>query len=647
MVADAESEVRAQRYAQRGATFGADAERLESRSAVVSNLRGLSFTAFAVSSGVGLFGGGGVLAGALALICLTSFVVLVILHSKVIEARDTALRWQLVNQRGAARCRGEWRAFVEDGSELRDPNGAHPYADDLDLFGPGSLFQRVNVAHTRFGHLALYRFLAEPDELEAARERQAAVRQLAEQLETRQRLEALSLGLVPERTLGGSVAKAAKTKTSAEPPDPEALLRWAEETPTLSKQPLLGILTWVLPISNLAAVVLVWLELAPAAVLLAPLLASMAVIYRTGAEAGRVFAAVSATEGAFLRYAPMLELMEGLDLDASLVRRLREGLLSGPRRPSVAMEEFRRAVGWFDLRYNGLVHPVLNTLLLWDLRCVLRLERWQSNTGSSVRAWFRALGELEALSALAGYAHDEVHVCWPVLSSEQGAPMFAAQQLGHPLLEAGGRVNNDVALERPGTALLITGSNMSGKSTLMRAMGLGVVMARAGGPVCATSFALGDVVLRTSIRISDSLGGGVSHFYAEVRKLKAVLDATAVSEDRPDRPASGAGSHVFFLLDEILHGTNSRERQVGARWVLAELLRRGALGAVSTHDMGLCELPPDLMQRVEQAHLREDVINDRMTFDYRLRSGPVRSGNALRLMQLVGIPVPLESSDVP
>lgn len=638
VAADKESEVRAQGYAQRAATFAEQAERLESRSALVSNLRGLSFTVFAVSLGAGLFGGGGLLAGVIAVVSLLSFVALVIQHSRVIEARDHALRWQLVNQRGAARCRGEWREFVENGDELRDPKGAHPYADDLDLFGPGSLFQRINVAHTRFGHLALYRFLAEPDELEIARERQEAVRKLADQLETRQRLEALSLALIPERSLTGT----GKAKASASPPDPEALLRWAEAAPVLSKQPLLRLLSWILPASNLAAVVLVWVEVAPAIVLLVPLLASMLVVYRTGAEAGRVFAAVSATEGAFLRYAPMLQLMEDLDLDASLMRRLRESLMSGPRRPSVAMEEFRRAVGWFDLRYNGLLHPVLNTLLLWDLHCVLRLEAWQDKTGAAVRAWFRTLGELEALSALAGYAHDEVHACWPVLSGEVGDPLFAAQQLGHPLLEAGGRVNNDVAFERPGTALLITGSNMSGKSTLMRAMGLGIVMARAGGPVCAKTFKLGDVVLRTSIRISDSLGGGVSHFYAEVRKLKAVLDATAAQQAEG---ALGQQPHVFFLLDEILHGTNSRERQVGARWVLAELLRRGAVGAVSTHDMGLCELTPELMERVDQAHLRENVENDRMTFDYLLRPGPVRSGNALRLMQLVGIPVPLEASD--
>jgi DNA mismatch repair ATPase MutS len=169
---------------------------------------------------------------------------------------------------------------------------------------------------------------------------------------------------------------------------------------------------------------------------------------------------------------------------------------------------------------------------------------------------------------------------------------------------------------------------MSGKSTLLRAIGVSFALAYSGGPVCATRFELGSVRLATSLRIRDSLEEGVSHFYAELQKLKAVLDAT--SQPLP----------VLFLLDEILHGTNSRERQIGARWIMSELLQRGALGAVSTHDMELCRLSPELMSHVKLVHLREDVKGQEMTFDYRLREGPVSEGNALRLMRRIGLPVP-------
>jgi len=205
---------------------------------------------------------------------------------------------------------------------------------------------------------------------------------------------------------------------------------------------------------------------------------------------------------------------------------------------------------------------------------------------------------------------------------------FAAQGIAHPLLPAAVRVGNDVSLPGPGSALLVTGSNMSGKSTLLRSLGVAYALACSGGPVCATRLELGSLRLATSLRIRDSLEEGVSHFYAELHKLKAVLDATA--EPVP----------VLFLLDEILHGTNSRERQIGARWIMAQLLQRGALGAVSTHDMELCRLTPELMSHVELVHLREDVKGQEMTFDYRLRQGPVSEGNALRLMRRIGLDVP-------
>jgi DNA mismatch repair ATPase MutS len=207
--------------------------------------------------------------------------------------------------------------------------------------------------------------------------------------------------------------------------------------------------------------------------------------------------------------------------------------------------------------------------------------------------------------------------------------MFEAIGLGHPLIPARQRVANDVVLTGPGSALLVTGSNMSGKSTLLRAMGMSAVLGLAGSAVCATRMRLSPMRVYTSMRISDSLSAGVSHFYAELEKLRQALGAT-----RGDVP-------VFFLLDEILHGTNSEERQVGARWVLGELIQAGAIGAVSTHDMALCALPPTLMHKVRTVHLRESVEGERMTFDYKLRPGPVSGGNALRLMRSLGLDVPL------
>jgi DNA mismatch repair ATPase MutS len=266
-------------------------------------------------------------------------------------------------------------------------------------------------------------------------------------------------------------------------------------------------------------------------------------------------------------------------------------------------------------------------LFLWDLHCVLAFEKWQSSSGRALRPWLETLGQWEALSSLAGLAYDNPDFSFPEIVA--GPSVFEAEGLGHPLIPAASRVLNDVQLTGPGSALLVTGSNMSGKSTLLRAMGLAAVMALSGTAVCVSRLRLSPLHVYTSMRISDSLAQGVSHFYAELEKLRAVV------------LAANEKHSVFFLLDEILHGTNSEERQVGARWVLSTLLRAGATGAVSTHDMGLCKLTPELMDHVRTVHLREDVEGERMTFDFKVRPGPVRGGNALRLMRSLGLGVPL------
>ena len=346
-----------------------------------------------------------------------------------------------------------------------------------------------------------------------------------------------------------------------------------------------------------------------------------------GEDATRAFAACSSTEGAFRSYGPMLRLVEELGLDAPLLAELKTRLLKSGSAPSKAMARLERVLGWFELRHNGLVYPFVNLVTLWDIHCTLALERWRESVRGSIADWFAVVGEVEALSSLAGLSHDEPDFAFPEVLAD--GPLFAAEALAHPLIESGRRVTNDVHLETKGTALLVTGSNMSGKSTLLRAMGLAAVLAFAGAPVCARRLRIAPLVIRTSVRVADSLERGVSHFYAEVKKLSAVLEAS-----RGENP-------VLFLLDEILHGTNSRERQIGARWLLSELLKRGAVGAVSTHDEELCRLTPELMSRVALVHFRETVADGKMTFDFLLREGPVKADNALRVMQLAGLEVPL------
>jgi hypothetical protein len=602
---------------------------LEARSASIGNLRGLSFLVAFGSLIWGAAAHGGppsVVSGALG---IAAFAWLVRSHNKLSTRDAYAQRLLAVNQRALLRVTGHARLLPDDGADLTEalastaPNEAaakraRTLADDLDLFGKASIFQRISVAHTRFGRTALGRaLLAEPSR-ELIEKRQAAVRALAPELELRQRIEALASAL----TRGKGSKDGAKVASAL---DPEPLLKWAESAPRLLTQPLLIWAARVLSVVNVSLLGAAWLGVLPASYLGVPLLLSLFVLSWTRADARVAFEAVATREGALSGYDELLAAIESSTAEAPLLDELRAELRRGDATPSRAMGQLRTAVSYFELRYQGLIYPFANLFLLWDVHCTVLLERWQQRFGRAARGWFAVLGEVEGLSSLAGLSFDEPGFCFPELVEQA---RFTATGIAHPLIPAAQRVGNDVTLPGPGSALLVTGSNMSGKSTLLRSLGVAYALACAGGPVCASRLELGSVRLATSLRIRDSLEEGVSHFYAELHKLKAVLDATL--EPLP----------VLFLLDEILHGTNSRERQIGARWILAQLLQRGALGAVSTHDMELCRLTPELMSHVELVHLREDVQDQEMTFDYRLRQGPVSEGNALRLMRRIGLEVP-------
>jgi DNA mismatch repair ATPase MutS len=264
---------------------------------------------------------------------------------------------------------------------------------------------------------------------------------------------------------------------------------------------------------------------------------------------------------------------------------------------------------------------------MWDVHCAAALLQWRARAGRRLRGWLDVVGEVEALASLGAFAFEHPGFAWPELVSD---PVFEAFGLAHPLIAEDRRVGNDVKLGGAVRAWVVTGSNMSGKSTLLRAMGVNAVLAAAGAPVCARQMRIGPLRVATSMRVDDSLEGGISHFYAELLRLKRIVDRARA----PDEAA------VFFLLDEILHGTNSRERIVGAASIVRELLGHGAIGAVSTHDLGIAELERDLAGRIENVHFEEQVEGSTMSFDYVLRQGIVQSSNALRLMRALGLAVP-------
>jgi hypothetical protein len=561
----------------------------------------------------------GAWAGLVALV--VAFGALVVVHAKVHGAKERKLAAARFHERALARMAGKWRSFGSIGE--RWVVETHPYAGDLDVFGRSSLFQLLDATSTRFGEEVLARWLsgedgaASADFAEAVRARQAAVRDLAPRIELREELAVV-----------GSLLDEGK-------PDPRPFVMWAGQAGGAQGKRLPGALRAVallMPIVTIGTAVAASFGLVPRAAFLAPFALSIMILMGLRPRLAPILEAASSKETALSRYAGMLALLEGEELEApaliALQKRLKESGASATRE----MASLWRIVGFLDARNNEVFRFFIGPMLMWDLWCGLALDAWRARAGRVAFGWFKALAELEALSSIAGFAFERPDHVFPELVSEA---TFDATALGHPLIESDKRVANDVKIAGPGDALVVTGSNMSGKSTLLRAIGVNTVLANAGAPVCAKSMRVGRLVVATSMRVSDSLDEGTSRFYAELKKLKLVLDLARKAK-KGEGPEGGT---VLFLLDEILHGTNTRERLIGARAILRELLAQGAMGAVSTHDLGLGDLEGEMPEHVRNIHFEEQVAGDTMTFDYRLREGIVQSSNALRLMKIVGLDV--------
>jgi len=596
----------------------------EARSRTVGMARLAVAALFFVAIGLVVWGPAPGAAWAGAGACAAAFAALVIVHARTERKKDRANAALRFHERGLVHLDGKWTDLPSKGERFRTAD--HPYADDLDVFGRASIFQRIDATETRFGEERLAALLSRDGVGEGwpndVRERQAAVKDLAPRVAFREQLSALGALL------------------STEKPDPRPFLEWAEGSLPFPHGAGLVALARLLPAALIALAVFgssFGLGTLP---VLGIFLAEVLVGLALRGKVARIAAIVSAREAGVASYADMLALLESEKFDSPLLQSLQARLRSsGHGGATVEMRSLGRILGFLEARNNEVWRFFIGPALMWDLNCVVFLERWRDRTGKRVRDWFVVLGEIEALASLAGYAFERPDHAMPELHD---APTFEAKGLGHPLLREDKRVDNDVALPGPGHGLIVTGSNMSGKSTLLRAMGANAVLALAGAPVCARSLRIGPVRVVTSMRVRDSLEEGVSHFYAELQKLKRVIDLSRQPRtDGAGAPSDkpGAGT-VFFLLDEILHGTNSRERILGARAIIKELLSRGAMGAVSTHDLGISDLDREIAGDVlRNVHFEEQVEGDRMTFDYTLRNGIVQSSNALRLMKLVGIDV--------
>jgi len=537
-----------------------------------------------------------------------TFVVCITLHRRNRAAAARAATLARLNRRAVARVRRQWHDYPAPPAPASYEVAA--LARDLDLFGHASLFQLTCTACTPQGRAALAQWLLHPAPPAEIKERQPAMRELAELLAWRQEFE-----------FRGS-------KDGAQFDDPAEFLAWAEGESWLKTRPALAIYSVVAPALLIVLAALQIIGWTPHPWWGAILLVSIAVTWLTMRQIHGIFAQVSRSEQPFERYALLMEWASAAKFQSSLLRDLQQRLTADGRDAAAQLRALQRLVTLADLRFSSIVYGPIQVITMWNVHVLRGIESWQRGAGRHTRQWLAALAEIEALSSLAALAHAEP--AW-VNAQLHEEPIIQAEALGHPLLPAS-RVTNDVELGPPGTFLLVTGSNMSGKSTLLRSLGVNVVLAQAGGPVCAAALRMPPLRVGASIRVQDSLEEATSLFMAELKRLKQVID-----------DAAAGGATFLYLLDEILHGTNSHERRIAVRAVLERLLTLRALGAVSTHDLDLAAAS-ELAQAARAVHFRETIIETpagrKMTFDYQMRPGLATTTNALALLEMVGLVVP-------
>jgi hypothetical protein len=544
-----------------------------------------------------------------------AFGVLMMAHARLLRRLERRRRAIAYFERAMSRLAGEWEGHGEAGDGYLDP--AHPYARDLDLFGRGSLFELLSSARTRIGEATLAKWLLAPEMPDTVRARQAAVDELRGELGLREDLAVL--------------AEDARTGV-----DPVALARWGEAAPRLAGTRLRASI-WALRLfgvvglaagtaSMIAAAGFIrepaLLQVSGRDLFLLALAVNGIFYYSQRAAIETVVSAVDEASHELRLLGEVLGLLESRPFRSPLLAALRTSLQSEGAPPSARLARLRRVMDYLDSRENVFVR-LLEPFVLWTAYWAIQTEEWRKHSGPAVRRWLEATGEIEALSSIAGYAFEHAGDPFPAFTVD--GPRFEAEDIAHPLIPAARVVANDVAIGGELRVIIVSGSNMSGKSTMLRTIGVNAVLAQMGAPVRARSMTLSPLAVGASIRIGDSLREGVSRFYAEILRLRQILDL-----------ASGP-LPALFLIDEFMHGTNSHDRRIGAEAMVRGLVDRGAVGFITTHDLALAGIADELGAKAANVHFEDHVENGEIRFDYRMRPGVVRKSNALELMRGIGL----------
>jgi hypothetical protein len=535
-----------------------------------------------------------------------AFAVLIQRHDMVVRARSAAQRAIYFYERGLARIEDRWAGTGEPGARFRDDR--HLYANDLDIFGRGSLFELLSVARTRAGEETLAEWLTHPATAEEVCARRDAVTELTLALDLR---EALSLA-------GSEVAAGV---------DSIGLVTWAEGSAVLSgswRRVAAAVLT-----AGAIGAIAYGMATDEYGYLIAVLCAEALFFIPQRRRIARALHGADAPAHDLDVLAHVLGQLERERFTTARLNELRGRLDTEGIAASLAIARLHRLVELHDWQHNQFFAPLAATVL-WGTHLALAIEAWRRAHGRHVRAWLSTVGEFEALSSLSAYRFEHPDDVWPEIVT--GAACFDGDAVGHPLLPAARMVRNDIHLSGDTRLLVVSGSNMSGKSTLLRTAGINAVLALAGAPVRAARLRLTPLAVGATLRIQDSLQEGRSRFYAEITRIRELADTA-----RGPTP-------LLFLLDELFHGTNSHDRLVGSTGVLRSLLDLGAIGLITTHDLALTAIATELAPRASNVHFEDRFVEGEIQFDYRMRPGPVTRSNALALMRSVGLDVGSDST---
>ena len=588
-------------YKSRAETFGMKAEQLQKLSNRLALARLISFAGglivFVALSSVSV-----IAAFTALVISLILFAWLVIRHEMTERQKNRFRHLEEINRLELKCLDGEFSGY-KSGEEYAERD--HPYSYDLDIFGRASLFQYICRTTSKPASDLLAEYLKNPAASAEILTRQEAVGELKPLTDWRQEL----------MTLGYQNVSAGN--------DPDELIQWIRSDDIFGKPNREKIIIWCLSLPGLASIALVIAGLP--AVLLAPVFTINFVFYFTRfKKITKLHEQVSRSSDLLKAYSDTIRLIEKENFAASKLSKL-QGTFRGVNPASARIKRLSKLVNRLDSRLNVLVSIPLNLLFFTDIHFCLALEKWRREHAEKIPGWFAAMAEFEVLASLANMAFNNPDWIFPVIVDEYF--VFRAEKMGHPLIPVSRRVNNDFVASGKGKAILVTGSNMSGKSTFLRTCGINTIMALAGAPVCASSFLVSHVRVHSSMRISDSLEDNISSFYAELRRLRSIISE---AEKDPE---------MFLLLDEILRGTNSDDRYTGSVALIKQLTGYGSVTVAATHDLRLAGLEKELPGNIENYHFDVKVSGEELFFDYKLTPGICSSFNASLLMKKMGIRV--------